>query len=355
MLPFLRKKAQTLLGIDISSTAVKLLELSKSGNRYKVESYGVEPLPANAVVEKNISDVEGVGDAIARLVSRARPGVKTAAVAVSGSAVITKLIEMDASLSEDEMESQLKVEADQYIPFPLDEVRMDFQVMGPVEGNDERVEVLVAASRTENVEMRTDALEIGGLQAKAVDVEAYAMERAFQLVLPGLPNAEELETVAVFDIGATMTTLNVFHQGRSVYTREQLFGGKQLTEEIQRRYGISMEEAGLAKKTGELPDDYEAEVLQPFKDAVVQQVNRSLQFFYGSTQFNEVDYILLAGGSASIQDLADLIQERVGASCSVANPFNDMALANKVGASAIANDAPALMIACGLALRSFDQ
>lgn len=181
------------------------------------------------------------------------------------------------------------------------------------------------------------------------------MERAFQLVLPGLPNAEELETVAVFDIGATMTTLNVFHQGRSVYTREQLFGGKQLTEEIQRRYGISMEEAGLAKKTGELPDDYEAEVLQPFKDAVVQQVNRSLQFFYGSTQFNEVDYILLAGGSASIQDLAELIQEKVGASCSVANPFSDMALANKVGASAIANDAPALMIACGLALRSFDQ
>ena len=355
MLPFLRKKAQTLLGIDISSTAVKLLELSKSGGRYKVESYGVEPLPANAVVEKNITDAEGVGDAIARLVSRARPGVKTAAVAVSGSAVITKLIEQDANLNEDELEAQLKSEADQYIPYPMDEVRMDFQVVGPVEGNEERVEVLVAAARTENVEMRTDALEIGGLQAKVVDVEAYAMERAYQLVLPTLPNADELETVAVFDIGATMTTLNVFHQGRSVYTREQLFGGKQLTEEIQRRYGISMEEAGLAKKTGELPDDYESEVLQPFKDAVVQQVNRSLQFFYGSTQFNEVDYILLAGGSASIPDLDNLIQEKVGASCSVANPFSDMALANKVSASAIANDAPALMIACGLALRSFDQ
>jgi len=355
VLPFLRKKAQTLLGIDISSTAVKLLELSKSGGRYKVESYGVEPLPANAVVEKNITDAEGVGDAIARLVSRARPGVKTAAVAVSGSAVITKLIEQDANLNEDELEAQLKSEADQYIPYPMDEVRMDFQVVGPVEGNEERVEVLVAASRTENVEMRTDALEIGGLQAKVVDVEAYAMERAYQLVLPTLPNADELETVAVFDIGATMTTLNVFHQGRSVYTREQLFGGKQLTEEIQRRYGISMEEAGLAKKTGELPDDYESEVLQPFKDAVVQQVNRSLQFFYGSTQFNEVDYILLAGGSASIPDLDNLIQEKVGASCSVANPFSDMALANKVSASAIANDAPALMIACGLALRSFDQ
>lgn len=355
MLPLFRKKSQILLGIDISSTAVKLLELSKSGGRYRVESYGVEPLPANAVQEKNITDIEGVGDAVSRLVSRARPGTKLAAAAVAGSAVITKVIEMDSNLTEDEMETQLKVEADQYIPFPLDEVRMDFQAIGPSEKNPDRNDVLIAASRTENVEARSDALEIGGLEGKVVDVEAYAMERAFQMVLPQLPNAEELETVAVFDIGATMTTLNVFHQGRTVYTREQLFGGKQLTEEIQRRYGISMEEAGLAKKTGELPDDYETEVLQPFKDAIVQQVNRSLQFFYGSTQFNEVDYILLAGGSASIAGLPDLIQEKVGAACSVANPFTDMALSSKISATAIANDAPALMIACGLALRSFDQ
>ena len=352
MLPLFRKKSQILLGIDISSTAVKLLELSKSGGRYRVESYGVEPLPPNAVQEKNITDIEGVGDAV---IGRARPGTKLAAAAVAGSAVITKIIEMDSNLTEDEMETQLKIEADQYIPFPLDEVRMDFQVLGPSEKNPDRNDVLIAASRTENVEARSDALEIGGLEAKVVDVEAYSMERAFQLVLPQLPNAEELETVAVFDIGATMTTLNVFHQGRTVYTREQLFGGKQLTEEIQRRYGISMEEAGLAKKTGELPDDYETEVLQPFKDAIVQQVNRSLQFFYGSTQFNEVDYILLAGGSASIVGLPELIQEKVGAACSIANPFTDMSLSSKVSATAIANDAPALMIACGLALRSFDQ
>jgi type IV pilus assembly protein PilM len=355
VLPLFRKKSQILLGIDISSTAVKLLELSRSGGRYRVESYGVEPLPANSVQEKNIVDVEGVGDAIGRLVSRTRPGTKLGAVAVAGSAVITKVIEMDADMSEDDRENQLKVEADQYIPFPLDEVRMDFQVIGPSENNPEKVDVLLAASRTENVELRTDALEIGGLQAKVVDVEAYALERAFQLVRPQLPNADELETVALFDIGATMTTLNVFHQGRTVYTREQLFGGKQLTEEIQRRYGISMEEAGLAKKTGELPDDYESEVLSPFKDAIVQQVNRSLQFFYGSTQFNEVDYILLAGGSASIAGLPELVQEKVGAGCSVANPFTDMALSSKVSATAIANDAPALMIACGLALRSFEE
>lgn len=355
MLALFGKKSKILLGVDISSTAVKLLELSQSGGRYRVESYGVEPLPANAVQEKNITDLEGVGDAVSRLMSRARPGSKLGAAAVAGSAVITKVIEMDSNLSEDEMENQLKIEADQYIPFPLDEVRMDFQVMGPSEKNPDRNDVLIAASRIENVEARTDALEMGGIEVKVMDIEAYSMERAFQLVLPQLPNSEEIETVAVFDVGATMTTLNVFHNGRTVYTREQLFGGKQLTEEIQRRYGISMDEAGLAKKTGELPDDYESEVLQPFKEAIVQQVNRSLQFFYGSSQFNEVDYILLAGGSSAIDGLADLVQEKVGAACSVANPFTDMALSSKVSATAIESDAPALMIACGLALRSFDQ
>ncbi len=353
MLPFLGKRAQKLLGIDISTTAVKLLELSRSGDQYRIESYGVEPLPPNAVVEKNINDVEAVGDVVARLVARTRPGIKSAAVAVSGAAVITKTIEMDANLNDDEREMQLRVEADQHIPFPLDEVRMDFQVLGEVEDNPNRVEVLLVASRTENVELRTDALEIGGLKPTVVDIEAYAMERAFQLVINDLPNADEIETVAIFDVGATMSTLNVLHQGRMVYNRDQAFGGKQLTEEIQRRYGISMEEAGLAKKTGELPDDYESEVLQPFKEATVQQANRSLQFFFGSTQFNEVDHVLLAGGTSSIPGLVDMVQEKVGANCSVANPFSDMTLSNKVSTSAIANDAPALMIACGLAMREW--
>lgn len=353
MLPFLGKKAQRLLGVDISSTAVKVLGLSKTGDRYRVECYGVEPLPANSVVEKNITDVEAVGDVINRLVARIRPFTKSAAVAVSGGAVITKVIEMDANLGEDERETQLRLEADQHIPFPLDEVRMDFQVLDVKENNPNRVDVLLVASRTENVELRTDALEIGGLKPMVVDVESYAMERAFQLAMDDLQDAGDLEVVAVFDIGATMTTLSVMSQGRLVYTREQMFGGKQLTEEIQRRYGISMEEAGLAKKTGELPDDYQTEVLRPFMDNVVQQINRSLQFFFGSTQYNQVDHILLAGGSASIEGLAELVQEKVGTNCSVANPFGSMTLGNKVSAGAIANDAPALMIACGLALREW--
>jgi len=348
------KKANTLLGIDISSTSVKLLELSRSGSRYRVESYAVEPLPANSVVEKNIAELEGVGQALSRLLTKAKTGVKSAAVAVSGSAVITKSIEMDGGLSDDELENQLKIEADQYIPYPLEEVAIDFEVQGPAARSPGRVEVLLAACRKENVEIREAALALAGLTAKIVDVEAYALERSYGLLAPQLGVGHDELTVALVDIGATMTTLSVLHNGRTIYTREQLFGGRQLTEEIQRRYGLSMEEAGLAKKQGGLPDDYDSEVLQPFKEAVVQQVSRSLQFFFAAGQFHDVDYILLAGGTASIPGLDRLIQQKIGTQTLVANPFADMALSSKVNAGALASDAPSLMIACGLALRSFD-
>ena len=347
------KKNASLLGLDISSTSVKLLELSVQGDRYRVESYGVEPLPQNAVVEKNIADVEGVGEAVSRLLARAKPQSRNAAVAVAGSAVITKTIEMDADLSDDERESQIRLEADQYIPYPLDEINLDFEVVGPSPANPERVSVLLAASRTENIELRVDSLIIAGLTAKVVDVEAYAMERAFGLLVDSLPCGRE-GTVAIIDIGATMTTMNVVNDGKIIYTREQLFGGRQLTEEIQRRYGLSFEEAGRLKKEGGLPDDYEPEVLRPFKEAVVQQVTRSLQFFFSSSQFNDVDHILLAGGSASIAGLSQVVQEKIGTPVTVANPFINMSFAPQISAGAISNDAPALMIACGLALRSFD-
>jgi type IV pilus assembly protein PilM len=349
-----KKKSDILLGLDISSTSVKLLELSKSNGRYRVESYGVEPLPPNAVVEKNISDVEGVGEAIKRLVSRAKASSKLAAVAVAGSAVITKTIEMDGALSDEELENQITVEADQYIPYPLDEVAIDFEVQGVSARNPEQVEVLLAACRKENVELREAALELGGLKARVVDIEAHAMKRAFELIKRQLgENADDL-VVAIIDIGATMTTLSVLAEDRSIYTREQLFGGKQLTEEIQRRYSLSFEEAGLAKKQGGLPDDYETEVLQPFKEAVLQQVTRSLQFFFSSSQYDDVDYIVLAGGTASIEGLAKMIENKLGTPTVIANPFVDMSLASKVDSDALANDAPAMMIACGLAMRSFD-
>lgn len=353
MFGLFEKKAQNVLGLDISSSSVKLLELSRSGNRFRVESYAVASLPPNAVVEKNINDVEGVGDAIANVLGQAKSKNKSVAIAVSGSAVITKVIEMEAGLTEDQTETQITVEADQYIPYPLDEVALDFEVLGPSERDPELVEVLLAACRKENVELRTDAADYAELVTKIVDVEAYSMERAFSLIQNQM-DYDANHVVAIVDIGATMTTLSVLVDGVTVYTREQLFGGKQLTEEIQRRYGLSFEEAGVAKKQGGLPEDYEQEVLEPFKEAVVQQVTRSLQFFFSSSQYNEVDYIVLAGGVAAMPDLTELVQEKLGMPTLTANPFANMSVASKVNAVALGNDAPAMMIACGLAMRSFD-
>ncbi len=354
MFGLFQNKPNVVIGLDISSTSVKLLELSRSNGRYRVEAYAVEPLPPNAVVEKNISDVEGVGEAVKRVISRSKCSAKGAAVAVAGSAVITKTIEMDSVLTDEEMENQITVEADQYIPYPLDEVALDFEVQGLSERNPEQVEVLLAACRKENVEMRESALQLGGLKPLIVDIEAHAMKRAFEQLKPQLGSNPEDLVVAIIDIGATMTTLSVLADERSIYTREQLFGGKQLTEEIQRRYSLSFEEAGLAKKQGGLPEDYEEEVLQPFKEAVLQQVTRSLQFFFSSSQYDDVDYIVLAGGTASIEGLAEMIEAKLGTPTIIANPFVDMSLSNRVDADALANDAPAMMIACGLAMRSFD-
>ena len=354
VLGLFKKKANTLLGIDISSTTVKLIELSRSGQRYKVEAYAVEPLPATAVVEKNIAQLETVGQVIARLVEKSGTKTKYVAVAVAGSAVITKIIEMDEGLTDEELEIQLKMEADQYIPYPLEEVAIDFEVQGPAPRGNGRVNVLLAACRKENVEVREAALALAGLTAKVVEIEAYALERAFALLAEQLGSGDKELTVAVVDIGATMMTLSVLHNYKTIYTREQLFGGKQLTDEIQRRYGLPQEEADLAKQQGGLPDDYESEVLTPFKESVVQQISRSLQFFFAAGQYSQVDYIVLAGGTSSIVGLDQRVQSVIGTPTLVANPFANMTLRNKVNAGALANDAPSLMIACGLAMRSFD-
>lgn len=354
MLPFLQKKSSPVLGIDISATAIKLLELSRSGSRYKVESYAVEPLPANSIVDKNITDIDAVGEAIGRLVAKSGTKVKEAAIAVSGSSVITKVISMPGDLSEQDMESQIEIEADQYIPFPLDEVAMDFEILGPTAENPDNVDVMLAASRSETVDNCVAAIEVGGLTAKVVDVEAFAVENTLGMMANEQFGATENEVFAVADIGSAITTFSVTQNMKIVYSREQQFGGAQLTEDIQRRYGLSYEEAGKAKRMPEtLPDNYEPEVLEPFKDSMAQQISRAQQFFYASNTLGDIDRLILAGGCASISGVADLIESKVGISTIVANPFANMSVSSKVSTKGLSNDAPGLMIACGLALRSF--
>lgn len=347
------QKSRNLLGVDISSSAVKVLELSRSGEKLRVESYAVMSLPPQSVVEKNVVEVEAVGEIIKAVYNRSRSKVTKAAAAVPGSAVITKMLRMPADMNDNAMEAQISLEADQYIPYPLDEVALDFEVVDAAEDEPDQVEVMLVACRRDNVDSRVEALEIGGLEPKVMDVEAYAVERSFELMAPQI-GVDENTVVAIVDIGASMTSLSVIVDGETVYTRDQVFGGRQLTEEIQRRYGLSAEEAGLAKKQGGLSDDYDSEVLAPFKEAAIQQVSRSLQFFFSASQYSAVDTILLAGGVAAMQGLAEMVEERLGVNTVVANPFANMAIASGVDAMRLSNDAPAMLVACGLALRSFD-
>ncbi|MEH6549177.1 MAG: type IV pilus assembly protein PilM [Pseudomonadales bacterium] len=349
---FNKNKPQAVLGIDISSSAVKLVELSKHGKGYKVEHMAVVPMPPNVVVEKAIRDEAAVGETIARAVEKSGTKLKYAAVAVAGSAVITKIIEMEGGLADEQLEALISVEADQYIPYPIEEVAMDFTVIGPSESHPDMDQVLLAACRNENVESRVDALDVADIVAKVVDVEAYALQRAVSLLEQQL-GLDSSQVVAVFDIGASMTTLTVFHEGEAKYTREQLFGGKQLIEEIQHRYGLSAQESMMAVNQGGLPEGYEDEVLAPFVDSVSQQITRALQFFFSSTSYNDVDYIFLAGGVATADGLEERVRDSSGVDVSIANPLKEMGVASKVDAGALAQYGPALLVACGLAMRSF--
>ncbi len=349
----LNRKTPPLVGLDISTSSIKVLELSRNQNQYRVERYAVEPLPQNAIVERAIADIEQVAATIDRAIKRSGTRLRHVAVAVAATQAISKSLRMPAGLTETELQTQIEMEAEHYIPYPLNEVNLDFQVLGPAEDNAEEVEVLIAACRKEVVDDYLAVIQTHGYQAQIVDIETYAMENAYALIAEHMAGGGLEKTVAVYDIGATTMTLNVMHDKRSVYSRSHSFGGRQLTEEIQHRYGLSYEEAGLAKKQGGLPNNYESEVLAPFTEALCQEVMRALQFFYSSSPFNAVDLILLAGGCAQIPGIDKRIASRLGVPAAVANPFAGMSLSSRIKPQIFTNETPSLMVGCGLALRSF--
>lgn len=352
---FFTETTPPLIGIDISSTAVKMVELANSGRgSYKLEGYSMAPLAKDVIVDGNINDLEKVADAMKLAWKLLGSREKRTALALPAAAVISKKVLMAADMREEDMEMQVEAEANQYIPFSLDEVNIDFQVIGPAPNSPDEVEVLIAASRKEKIEDRVAAAESAGLKVTVMDVETYATEAAYTLVSGQLPNAGREQTVMIVDLGASMMHINVLHDNKSVYTREQSFGGGQLTQEIQRRFGLSLEEAEIAKRKGGLPESYESEVLQPFMQSLAMEIARALQFFTSSTQYNRVDHIVLAGGCAAIPTVDVMVQDRTQVNTVVANPFHNMAISSRLKQQQAAIDAPALLIACGLAMRGLD-
>jgi type IV pilus assembly protein PilM len=352
---FFNESTPPLIGVDISTSSVKMVELSSTGKgSYRLEGYSIAAIPKDAIVDGNVSGLEQVSDAVKLAWKLLGSREKRTALALPSAAVITKKVLMSADLRETDMEAQVEAEANQYIPFPLEEVNIDFQVIGPAPSNADEVEVLIAAARKEKIEDRVAAAEDAGLKVIVMDVDTYATEAAYGIVANQLPNSGKDQTVMIVDVGAVMMHINVLHDNKSVYTREQAFGGAQLTQEIQRRFGLSLEEAEIAKRKGGLPESYENEVLQPFMQSMSTEVARALQFFTSSTQFNRVDHIVLAGGCAAIPAVDVMVQERTQVNTIIANPFQSMSLSSKVKQQQATTDAPALIIACGLAMRGVD-
>lgn len=356
VLDFFQTKTPPMIGVDISSSSVKLVELSAAANNagYVVERYVIEPLPKDAFFDGNINNLDALANTLQHAWKRLGTKLKNVSVALPAAAVITKKIMLPAGMRDEDLEFQVESEANQYIPFALDEVNLDFQVLGPAPGNGDEVEVLLAASRKANVEDRVAAAQAAGLKVIVVDVEPYAAETAFSQIRAQLPDNAEDKCVALIDIGATVMNVNVLRNGQSIYTRDQQIGGEQLTQQIQTMFGLTAEQAEAAKRNGGLPDNYENDVLSPFRDNLVMEIARALQFFFTSSQYNEIDYIVLAGGSAVLPGLDDAVATRTQVSTMVANPFALMTLSSRIKPRQLQVDAPALIVACGLAMRRFD-
>ena len=351
-------KTRALIGLDVSSSAVKMVELSgdaKSG--YRVERYAIEALPRDAVADGNIVTLEAVAEAVRRAWKRLGTSVRNVAIALPASHVITKKIIVAAGQREEELEVLVESEANQYIPFALEEVNLDFQVLGPAPSSPDEVEVLIAASRKEKVEDRVAVAEAAGLKPIVVDVESYATLAAYSLIEKQLPDDGRGQIVALVDAGANVMTLTVLRNGQTLYGREQAFGGNQLTHDIARHYGMTFEEAEAEKRRNNLPENYEAELLQPFVESLALEVSRALQFFFTSTQFNQVDHIVLSGGCAALTGADEAVAARTQINTILANPFAGMVLGNQAGSRSkgLLAEASMLMVACGLALRRFDE
>jgi type IV pilus assembly protein PilM len=349
-------KARALIGVDISSSSVKMVELASDGkNGYRVERYTIEVLPKDVVSDGNIVNLEAAAESVKRAWKKLATSTKHVAIALPAAAVIAKKIIVPAGQREEELQLQVESEANQYIPFALEEVNLDFQVLGPAPSSPDEIEVLIAASRKEKVEDRVAVVEAAGLKPTVMDVETYAILSSFELIEKQFPDGGKGQIIALVDVGANVMNLTVLRNDQQLYAREQAFGGNQLTQDIARQYGMSFEEAEAAKRSNNLPDNYEAELLRPYIESMALEVSRALQFFFTSTQFNKIDHIVLSGGCAVIPGADEVVASRTQINTIVANPFADMVLSDRVRAKNLLTDASSLMVACGLALRRFDE
>jgi type IV pilus assembly protein PilM len=352
----LGRKHPPMIGLDISSSSVKLVELGQTASGdYVLERFASESFEKGWITDGQVEKFDEVAAAVRKVVAKSGTKTKLVVMAMPQSAVITKKIMLPAGLREEELELQVETEANQYIPFSLDEVSLDFSVIGPSPTSVGDVEVLIAASRKDRVQDRQGLAEAAGLKPVVLDIESHASRLAMGRLIENLPNEGKDTLVALFEIGAENTSLKVLRDDELLYDRDQSFGGAQLTQLISRQYGFSFEEAEQKKLSAELPEDYASSILMPFVDSLSQEIGRALQYFFTSTPHHKVHYVMLAGGTASLPGLKDRLTELTGFTAMVVNPFDNMKLGSAVRESKLRRESPSYLTACGLAMRRFLQ
>jgi type IV pilus assembly protein PilM len=342
----------SLIGLDISPANVKLVELDRDRQgRWMLLRLAGEPLDRGWVTEGQIDQLDEVAGAVRRAVARSGTRCRRVAMALPSSAVITRRIRAPSGLRDDEMLAQVELEMQPHIPFPLEDLSLDFCLLGSAPPRSTEVEVFVAASRRDRVEDRQALAEAAGLVAEVLDIEPYAAGRALARSLTEEAGIGAEALLALVTVGSDTTRLRVLRGEESLYDRDQAVGGAQLTQTIAQGLGIEFSQAERMKVTTDLTGTDLAPYVRPFVDTLAREVARALQYFFTSTPHHEVDLIALAGGGAGLPGLDRRVAALTGFETRVVDPFSGMAIGPAVPRERLAREAPGHLVACGLAMR----
>lgn len=341
---------KAVIGVDIGTHSVKVVELAGSKVNPKVIAWGVAPMPSGAFSENAIANADQVADVLSGLLVSSGARGDSVAVAVSSSHAITKTLGMPSDMSEFDLEEQIGIEALHFIPYPIDEVNLDFEVLGPSTTNPSENDVLLVACRRSIVEDYIDLVEGLNMTLSYVDIDTYALERVYRS--QSSMGSSSGEPVAIFDVGASSSHLMVVNDARVLYSRHQNFGASQLIKLIRKEYGVSAEEAEEILNSSQPPGDFLSAVQEPFVEMLQQEVNRALQFFYSSSSYSNVDHVVLSGACSGLAGIAGDLEIKLRSKVSVLNPVANANVQSR--RDAIVSKAPSLAVAYGLALRGLN-
>ena len=344
----LMQKSNNVIGLDIGTSSIKLIEIEESKGGYRLKNFGISTLPKDAIVNGSIVNHDAVVGSIQQILSNLKIKTRDVVASISGHPVIIKKITMPLATDE-ELEESIKFEAEQYIPFDLEEVNVDFQVLTVEEEKADQMNVMLVAAKKVMINDYTKVLSDAGLTPVILDIDVFALENAFEINYP----LDDDQNAALIDVGASTININVIKGGLSAFTRDVFLGGNQITEDIQKQFGISFEEAETLKTSGDVNrDDFGGkEIVKQVCDNIASEIQKSLDF-YSSTTYESVNKIYLSGGCAKIPFMKDIIEEKLNVSTEIIDCTRTVKYDENVfDPDYIKDISPLASVGIGLALR----